>query len=248
VDGGFVDNCAVGGDPCQQISQFAGTQTLDGVGDEFCAIPGLQFSAKNAAKSIVYNATAPEVAMVRVAWSAEGLHAFIDVQDASVQTVNAVDPSQAISKVYQGDSIELMISSSNSITGLTGTDSNTLQVIVPASGPAVSGKTSNVNGSSQGTLVALASSEYAQKITPTGYAIELNLPWPGNNSPAAGATVRFDISLNSADKTFGSVDDMRDGQLIYYLGTVSGTTTCQGTPDGTVPFCDDRTWCSTPLL
>jgi hypothetical protein len=75
----------------------------------------------------------------------------------------------------------------------------------------------------------------------------LRLPWPGT-APAAGATVRFDIVLNSADKTFTSVDDMRDGQLIYYLGTVTGTTTCQGTGgDGNVPFCDDRIWCSTNI-
>jgi len=56
------------------------------------------------------------------------------------------------------------------------------------------------------------------------------------------------LALNSADTTFGNVSDMRDGQLIYQLGTVSNTT-CQGTSsaEGTAPFCDDRTWCVTTL-
>jgi hypothetical protein len=198
----------------------------------------------------VYNATPPEVATVRIGWSSSGIHAFIDVQDASVQTVEQADPTQAITQVYQGDSIELMISSSNTVTGLTGNDTNTLHVIVPASGPAVSVKTSDSNGSSQGTQTALSTSVYAQKITSTGYSIELELPWPGNNSPAAGATVRFDMSLNSADSNFTSISNMRDGQLVYYLGTVTGTTTCEGLPgtDAPIePFCDDRAWCATLL-
>lgn len=246
-DGGIVDNCAVGGDPCKQIPQLTVTQVVDGVGDDLCAVPAVQFDKDHAAKVIVYHATPPEIAKVRVAWTSAALSVFVDVQDASVQTVYAADPTQAVSKIYQGDSIELMISSSNNVTGLTGTDSNTLHVTIPASGPAVQVKTSNQNGASQGAYTTLPTSEYAQKITATGYAIEMRLPWPGS-APSAGTAVRFDIALNSADKTFSSVDDMRDGQLIYYLGTVAGTTTCQGTGgDGTVPFCDDRTWCGTPL-
>jgi hypothetical protein len=54
------------------------------------------------------------------------------------------------------------------------------------------------------------------------------------------------MALNSADKSFASIDKMRDGQLVYYVGTLSGTTTCQ-TADGTVPWCDDRTWCQANL-
>jgi hypothetical protein len=80
--------------------------------------------------------------------------------------------------------------------------------------------------------------------TSTGYAIELLPPWPGT-APSAGTAIRFDLTLNSADATFGNVDDMRDGQMMCYVGTVTNTT-CKSV-DGTVPFCDDRTWCSTPL-
>ena len=112
-----------------------------------CNVPSALFDAQNAAKVIAYNATPLEIATVRIAWSSSGIHAFIDVLDASVQTVYGylqtqptADQTQAITDVYQGDSIELMISSSNAVTGLTGNDANTLHVIVPASGPAVSVK------------------------------------------------------------------------------------------------------------
>jgi hypothetical protein len=39
---------------------------------------------------------------------------------------------------------------------------------------------------------------------------------------------------------------MRDAQMVYYVGTVTDTT-CQSSNDGTVPYCDDRTWCTTTL-
>jgi hypothetical protein len=104
-------------------------------------------------------------------------------------------------------------------------------------------KTTSNNGTTI-THSAWSTSLYKQVKTSTGYAIEAQLPWPGN-TPSTGALVRFDIGLNSADKNFGGVDDMRDGQLLFYVGQVSSSS-CQAS-DGTVPFCDDRTWC-TPLL
>ena len=234
--------------PCNSIPKFTGTQTVDGKGDDFCQVPSFQFDVTNAAKVNNYN-NVPlsqfETVTGQVAWSSAGFSAFFDVKDASVQTVNMADPSQAISKTYEGDSIEIMISSNNNVTGLTGTDNNTLQVIIPANGPAISTKASNSGGASSGTPTALPSNQYAQATTDTGYAIEVQLPWPGG-APSAGSQIRFDLSLNSADKIFGTVDDMRDGQLLYYVGTVNGGTTCQSS-EGTVPFCDDRTWCTTSV-
>jgi hypothetical protein len=82
--------------------------------------------------------------------------------------------------------------------------------------------------------------------TRTGYAIEVLIPWPGS-APSAGSAIRFDMAINSADKNFAGIDKMRDGQLIYTIVSVSGSTTCQGS-DGTVPWCDDRTWCQTNVL
>jgi hypothetical protein len=181
-----------------------------------------------------------EVVTARVGWTSAGLVAFFDVKDASVQTVNMKDPSQAINQVYQGDSIELYISSSDTVTGLTGTDNNTLHITVPANGPGVLVKTTSGPTAAH---TALPTTEYAQAVTATGYAIELKLPWPGG-TPGAGTRVRFDLGLNSADTNCSGVGDMRDAQLLFYLGTVGGTSTCSSGPDA---WCDDRTWCSTTL-
>jgi hypothetical protein len=237
-----------GGNPCSRIAPLVGAQTVDGEGDEFCNVAPVELDADSAAKVIAYNAEPPEVLTARIATSAVGLHAYIEVVDSSVQAVDTVDSSQSINQAYQGDSVELMFSSSNGVTGLTSADASTLHVIVPAKGPAVATKASNSSGASQGAATALPTTQYAQRLTSTGYALELQLPWPGGSAPSPGSNIRFDLLLNSADSTFGNVSDMRDGQLIYHLGEVSGTS-CQGTPaaEGTVPFCDDRTWCVTTI-
>jgi hypothetical protein len=231
--------------PCTSLPKFGGSQTLDGDNGDFCDVPSFQFGVANAAANHNYNNVPNsqlEVVTAQVAWSATtGIHAFFNVKDTSVQTVNMADPSQAIDKAYQGDSIELFITSSDNVTGLTASDNNSLHITVPANGPAVLVKTS---GGGSATHTALPTSQYFQLVTATGYVIELQLPWPGN-APSAGGRIRFDLALNSADKTFGNVDDMRDAQLVFYLGGAGGSTSCpNNSPDA---WCDDRTWCSTTL-
>ena len=231
--------------PCASIPQFSGPQTVDGTDTEFCGIPSFVFGVANAQVNNNYNSIPDsqfEIVTARLAWSSAGLHAFFDVADSSVETVNMKDPAQAIDKTYLGDSIELFITSSDTVTGLTGTDSNSLHVIVPANGPAVAVKSTN-NGGISAAHTALPAAQYSQMVTTTGYAIELLLPWPGS-APSAGTRVRFDLALNSADTICNGVDDMRDAQLLYYLGTAGGATTCPGAADA---WCDDRTWCSTAL-
>jgi hypothetical protein len=233
-------------DPCKAgIPKFSGTQTVDGNGSELCGLPYVVLNAQSAAKVLNYNSvptTQFETATARVGWDAAGLHVYVDVLDTSVQTAAMADATQAVSKAYLGDSIELFLSSSATVTGLTSKDTNTTHLIVPANGAAVSVKDTG----SAGTPTALPAAQYAQVATSTGYAIEVSIPWPGS-APSAGSPVRFDMAINSADKTFTGIDKMRDGQLIFYVGTVSGSTTCS-TSDGTVPWCDDRTWCQANLL
>jgi hypothetical protein len=232
-------------DPCKAgLPKFTGSQTVDGNGSELCSLPYFVLNAQNAVKIINSNNVPTsqfETATARVGWSAAGLHAYIDVLDTSVQTASMADPSQAVNKAYQGDSIELFLASNTNVTGMTSKDSNTIHLIVPANGTAVSVKDSGNSGTSS----ALPTSQYAQMATRTGYAIEVLIPWPGSAPSAAGA-IRFDMAINSADKNFAGIDKMRDGQLIYTIGSVSGSTTCQGS-DGTVPWCDDRTWCQTTV-
>jgi len=229
--------------PCTGLPKFAGVQTVDGVGDDLCSVPSFTFTKAAAAKVNNYN-TIPdsqfESVVARVAWSPLGLHAFFDVTDASVQSVNTVDVKQALTRSHQGDSIEIYISSSDTLTGLTSADSNALHVIVPATGPAVSVKTDNGGG---GTPTELPAGQYKQAKTSGGYAIEVLLPWPGG-APSGESQVRFDLAINSADATFGGLDDMRDAQVIYYVGTGGGSPACGTTSE---PYCDDRLWCATTL-
>jgi Carbohydrate family 9 binding domain-like len=241
---GSIQGCSTStADPCKAgMPKFSGNQTVDGKGDDMCSLPAFLMGPQNNAKINNYNSvplTQLETATVQVGWSANAFHLFIDVQDSSVQTVNMADPTQAINKSYQGDSIEIFISSNNTLTGLTSSDNSALHVIIPANGPAVSVKTDKNGG---GTPTELPKAQYGQSATATGYAIEAQLPWQGGN-PNAGGTIRFDLAINSADKTFGGVDDMRDAQIIYFIGTPGGATTCPSGGDGTVPYCDDRTWC-----
>lgn len=243
ADGGLA--CFVPGDPCQHVEPYADTQKLDGVGDDFCGVPTYTLNAQTAARVISWHSAPKEVAKIQVAWADDGLHIFVDVEDSSVQTVQMKDPTAALTRAYMGDSIEILFSSSDAVTGLTATDANTLHVQIPASGPAVSIKTSNTSGTSEGVATALTA-PYAQKITATGYAIEAKLPWPGNVKPARGSQIRFDLTLNGADTDCTSVDDMRDGGLVMHLGQVPNST-CQSN-DGSVPYCDDRLWCATSLL
>jgi hypothetical protein len=240
--GGSVSTCPSGttSDPCKSGSPaWSGTHTVDGNGSELCGLPYFVLSAQNAAKVLNFS-NAPlsqfETATARVAWDAAGLHALIEVRDPSVQTINMADPSQAINKAYLGDSVELYLSSNSNVTGLTSNDSHTVHVIIPANGPAVAVKDTG----NSGTATALPASQYAQSATSSGYAIEALIPWPAG-APSSGTAIRFDMDINSADKNFNGNDNMRDGQLIYYIGQVSNST-CQSS-DGTVPWCDNRTWC-----
>jgi hypothetical protein len=229
--------------PCTSLPNLIVSQTLDGKGDEFCDVPTFHLNAETAkasGKVIVHNATPTEDAAVKVAWTPAGLAVLVEVTDASVQTVNAASSKDAVDKVYQGDSIELYVSSSNDLKGFPGADATALHVTIPADGPAVVVKTTSTGI----THTAWQASLYKQVKTATGYTVEAQLPWPVS-APDTGALVRFDIGLNSADKSFGGVDDMRDGQLIFYVGQVA-TSSCSAS-DGTVPFCDDRTWCTTLL-
>ena len=252
IDGGYPSDAPIQpgcttdkATPCTGLPIFAGTQTVDGNGDDLCSVPSFTFTKAAAAKVNNYNNIPDsqfESIVARVAWSPLGLHAFFDVTDASVQSVNTVPgvtADQALTKSYQGDSIEIYITSNNTVTGLTGTDNNSLHIIVPATGPAVSVKTDN---SGAGTPTALPAAQYRQAKTSGGYAIEVLLPWPGG-AAAGGSQVRFDLAYNSADTTFGGVDDMRDAQVIYYVGTIDKPA-CGSTAE---PYCDDRLWCATTL-
>ncbi len=230
--------------PCTAVPRFNGSQTLDGKGDDLCELPSFQFGVANAAVKNNYNNIPDsqyELVTARVGWTPEGFVAFFDVKDGSVQTVSMKDPGQAVGKAYQGDTLEVFVSSSDNLTGPTASDNQALHITIPASGPGVQVKTASGGSATHSELPA---AQYAQSTTASGWAVELKLPWPGGGSPSAGSKIRFDLALNSADTNCSGVDDMRDAQLIFYRGTVGSTTCPNNSPDA---WCDSRTWCSTTL-
>jgi len=109
--------------------------------------------------------------VARVAWDDAGIHAFIRVYDTTVT------PASTLSTIWNGDGVELLFSSSTSVTGLTSVDTNTLHVLYsPYTTPlAATAK----DTATSGTETALATSAYASGSDSTGYWVELNLPWPG---------------------------------------------------------------------
>jgi hypothetical protein len=223
------------------MPRFTGVQTLDGQDTEFCNIPAFELNFANAARVASFNAggTLSERLVAKVAWSSEGVHAYLRVFDSTI--VSAPN----LTNIWNGDGAELLFSSSTALTGNTATDGNTYHVIVsPAS---LSGGTSYVASSrsslGQGTQTALDPSRYVAVTLADGYAVELKLPWP-MLIPTVGSNIAFDAQLNSADGPMSTSDSyVRDAQAILYQG--AGTANTCGTTIG--PYCDDRLWCVVQL-
>ncbi|HMA96473.1 MAG TPA: sugar-binding protein [Polyangiaceae bacterium] len=226
--------------PCSAIPAFAGTQVVDGSGADLCDVPGfvLAFDSTAAKINQTEGETAsknsyPERATFRVAWSATHLHAYIEVVDPSV---NANTNPAAI---WDGDGVELMISTSRNVTGLTSTDANTLHVI----GNAVIGVTVKASGESGNHTQIYEPSQFKGQLTDKGYAVEFMMPWPEGATLASGTQIYFDAALNAASKNAdGSAP--RKAQALLFQATTTETS-CTGTGSNIAPFCDDRLWCPT---
>jgi hypothetical protein len=230
-------------DPCDGIPAFTGTQTVDGKADDFCSIPSFELSFANAAgvnnNKVTSGSTSDfkQRAVAKVAWSADALHAFIQVFTKPVRSNSSVD------KIWDGDSVEMMITTNGSASGTTSTDDKALHVIannsiaVTVKSTGESGTHTQISDSNQVWVGYMGNDE--------GYAVELKLPWPGGATPSSGASVRFDLALNVDTESVDPTVWGRDAQAVLNMETVSGTSTCSATP--ATPFCDERLWCSTKL-
>ncbi len=228
--------------PCTEIPAFTGTQTVDAKGEDFCTIPSFEFNFKNAAAVNNNKATGgattayTQRAIAQVAWSPEAFHAFIEVFGTPVHSNTTVD------KPWDGDSIELMITTANSPQeGLSSKDPNVLHIIAN-NGVAVTVKS---DGNS-GTHTAINdATKFKGALTSTGYVIELKVPWPSAPTLASGTAMRFDMAMN-VDTTAVDPDyPGRDAQAVLVMTALTGTTSCATTP--ATPFCDIRLWCPTVL-
>jgi hypothetical protein len=244
VCGAAVSGCSNSpgiANPCQELPAFTGTQTVDGKGDDFCSVPAFEFSFADAAgvnnNKVTSGSTSEytEYAVARVAWSKDALHAFIEVY---------ADPVRANSdaaRLWDGDSVELMLTTNGNPPGLTAEDSEAIHVIANYAKGAIVKSTGEA-----GTPTEITdSSQLAVGFSDNGYVVELQLPWPGT-APTSGAAVRFNMALNVDAEAVDPDVWGRDAQAVLAMAPLTAATTCTAT-DAPTPFCDERLWCATKL-
>jgi hypothetical protein len=233
---GGTGHCATGAAPCTMIPHFAGAQIMDGYDDEFCDVPSflLDFGSHNAKVNSFRTANPSETALARVAWSSNALHVFVTVTDPSVH------PWISDDHVYEGDSVELMLANSESVSGDPADDSNTMEIQASYQ----RGFVVHVDNGSETSREPVPPGSLKGRVFAGGYTVELRVPWLGA-APHSGSTIRFDLALNSAQNTAEAT--WRDAQAVLTMGP-SGETFA-GSPCGSdvEPYCDDRAWCPTEL-
>ncbi|MBN1606212.1 MAG: hypothetical protein JW940_06240 [Polyangiaceae bacterium] len=233
---GGSGGCATGAAPCTSIPHFAGAQNVDGYDDEFCNIPSflLDFGSHNAKVNTYRTASPSETALVRAAWSPFALHVFVTVTDSSVHAWTSDD------HVYEGDSIELFVANTESVTGDPGDDANAKQIQASYE----RGFVVHVQDAGETSRQLLPETELKGRVFVGGYTIELKVPWIGP-PPHSGSTIRVNLVLNSAQNTTEAT--WRDAQAILTMGPPGERF--DGSPCGAdiQPYCDDRAWCQTAL-
>jgi len=244
-------------DFCATLPAFTGAQVVDGVGDEFCALPGQTIDA-HATRVFFYRgasaADVKEVATVRAASSSDGLHIHVHVTDGAI----FVQPNGS-QQLQEGDALELYVAGFTPKGGTFDgtTDAGALHVIASPPSGAIGARAFVWTSSCDVPVPAsLNPSYYAGRIVSDGWEIELDLPWSAllptttTPPPISGATIGFTVGIDAQD-TPGSADGTVERQMLAFTGytTVSAPSpSCDdcGKPD-VEPFCDDRCWC-TPAL
>lgn len=244
ADAADVETCPLqeGADYCQTIPRLTTpTQVIDGVGDEFCPNPGMRL-APDTAQFWHGNVTADSHALVRAAWSPEGLHFHFKVYQSDI-VVPETD-----GQLWHGDALELLVKGDANVTGAFdgANDPGAVQLLFlpPATvgdPPARSALFLNAQ-----YVEAYDSAQYAARLMPDGYEIEVRISWSyvgagDPNSPGSGDKVAFNWALDYHSRLVAD----RLWQLFAHYNEVPDGVICAG---GLVePACDDRTWC-TPTL
>jgi hypothetical protein len=259
-EGGAQDSeagaCSIveGANLCNAIPSFGGaTQVMDGEGSEFCAIPAVRLNNQTAAA--LPGGPVPDTenyeSLVRVAWSAEGLHLHFQVHQNS--PVLALDPTaqDPWNRIANGDDIEVFAKGDTVLTGSYG-GSNDLGAVQILFSPGSQSPARQSRGEiwRTGALQSLFPQDlYATRIVQGGYEVEFKLLWstlgvPPSPAPASGTRIGFDLAA-----AFRNRADMDNPDAVFQL--VYGFVAVQSSPCGSAvqahPWCDDRTWC-TPSL
>lgn len=222
-------------EPCEALPQYAGTQVVDGFGDDFCKVPAFELNFTNAEKVIEYTnpgfSLYPERAIARVAWSESYVHVFVRVEDPFIETADQIE------YIYGADSIELMITADETLAGNPAQNPSAMHIIA---GPWASSDWGMAAGALP-SKQALPWEQYAVATDATGYNVELKVPWPNGMTVSASTRVYFDMALNAAVEGITGQVDVRDAQAIYRMGYTTTRDSCGE------PWCDDDLWCRTKL-
>ena len=222
-------------DPCSTIPHFAGTQMVDGNSDDFCGLPHFEFRladaklAKNHDTGIPLSGLSALTvrAVVQVAWSAEGMHLYATVYDSAVH-----GPPQNVGDLWNGDSIELMVSGNQP-------QSATVQAGGP---PDSDGPYQAIFSGAMGADTALASYQsqafpssvqYKSFKTSDGYVVEALIPWAASGDVQSGQTMGFNFGINDAE----TQDNNRDYYGAYAYVCAGTYASCQE------PYSNALTWC-----
>ncbi len=228
------------GNACTSLPRFTGTQRIDGVGDELCALALDAWDKRTTPFQIPTPPTADvdPRAELRVGWSSVGLHLHVHVVDP---TGVIVSPPEA--SVAESDSVEIYASGFVPTGGDYDdvSDLGAIHVIVTPPGAGLGARANIFDSRYDHAAVAMSPSLYAVRIVSDGYEVEMQLPWTlisRTAPPSSGAGIGFDVALNK--------DRASDHKRI--LQTFLGYRTDPVTPSSCTiskpePWCDDRTWC-----
>lgn len=228
---------------CTSMARFtAATQVVDGIGDEFCNVPPVHYTAANAPYREGHSGGSappltapPETVTFRAAWSVDAFHLHAHVDDPSIYESNDN------TTLYNGDEIEIFVAGGPnfSVTYPAGTDSNSIEIgVVPPAG-LVGARGVVYLGQNRQTL---DSQYFAARLVPGGYEVEVKLPWQGTAKPTqAGDTMGFYFGLSTQD----TAGVGREEYASLPVTTFAGASSCPIAPP--LPWCDDRAWCHPTL-
>ena len=233
---GGSGGCSTGTfDPCSTVPHFTGTQVVDGNNDDFCGLPSFEFRLANAKLAKNHDSVIPLAdlggltvrAVVQVAWSAEGMHLYATVYDSAVH-----GPPQTVGQLWDGDSIELMVSANQPPSAA-----------VQAGGPPDNdGPYQAIFSGAMGSATALGSYQnqalppsvqYQSFKTADGYAVEAMIPWVASGDVQSGQTMGFNFGINDAE----TQDNSRDFYGAYAYVCAGAYAACEE------PYNNALTWC-----
>jgi len=238
-----------GAKPCDEIparEALATGQTMDGIADDFCDVPYVDFdNSKGAIRDPASISGAAQATMrIRVAWSSYGLHAHLAVKDSNLLPHKPLTDKN----VYLGDGVEIYVAGHDSLTGAfdgISQDFGAQQIIFTAPDATTMSRAVYFYGGTPKSSPDIT--RWAARLTSAGYEIELRLPWgelkhSSMTTPTTGKRIGLTWAFNNKYNT----TDPHAFSVFQVKTPFPTSTPCPG--GNPQPFCDDRLWCTPVLL